>query len=320
LKIYTATRLHQAGRFFLCKPKTMAKYYNSETILYVNGEYRKAAETTIDLYSQSLHYGYAVFEGIRSYKTVDGITKIFKAEEHFSRLRKSAEALNLPHEYSNQKLIDASYEVLKRNNLQDAYIRPVVYAPANMSFNKNTESFIVIEVWEMAPFLGDKLLKVMTSSFQRPNPKGFKIEAKATGHYVNSILASQEAKSKGYDEALLTDMNDNVAEGPGANMFFEKDGILYTPPAGNILPGITRATVFEICKELGIPVKEKLFKVEELKEADAAFFCGTAAEVIGWESLDGNPFAKKWNDSIGKIVQEVYKSKVIEKEYIAETV
>ena len=146
------------------------------------------------------------------------------------------------------ELIEATYEVLSRNNLQDAYIRPIVYAPANMSFNPNTESFLMIAAWEMGLFLGDKLLRVMTSSFQRPNPKGFRIEAKASGHYVNSILASQEAKAKGYDEALLTDMNGFVAEGPGANVFFEKNGKLFTPPTGNILPGITRATVIEICK------------------------------------------------------------------------
>src|ERR1700709_2554619 len=101
-----------------------------------------------------------------------------------------------------------------------------------MSFPPNTESFIMIAVWEMLPFLGEKLLKVMTSSFQRPNPKGFKMEVKAAGHYVNSILASQEAKANGYDEALLLDINDNVAEGPGANIFFEKDGKLFTPALG----------------------------------------------------------------------------------------
>ncbi len=184
-----------------------------------------------------------------------------------------------------------------------------------MSFVKNTESFIVIEVWEMQPFLGEKLLKVLTSSFQRPNPKGFKIQAKAGGHYVNSILASQEAKAAGYDEALLNDMNGFVAEGPGANVFIEKDGKLFTPPAGNILPGITRATVFEICKDMGIPVEEKLFTTEELKKADAAFFCGTAAEVIGWESLDDVKFPKPWNETISKKIQDIYKDKVIEKKY-----
>jgi branched-chain amino acid aminotransferase len=166
----------------------------------------------------------------------------------------------------------------------------------------------------MEPFLGDKLLRVMVSGFQRPNPKGFKIEAKASGHYVNSILASQEAKAAGYDEALLTDMNGYVAEGPGANVFFEKDGVLVTPATGNILPGLTRATVIEICREAGIPVEERLFTVDELKEADSAFFCGTAAEVIGWESLDAQPFKKRWNGSLGHWIQLAYQDRVIEKE------
>ena len=291
----------------------MANYYNENTVLYLDGAFVKANEAKIDLYSQSMHYGYAVFEGIRSYKTVSGDTKIFKEQEHFARLKHSADALNLPYSYDADELIAATYEVLKRNNLQDAYIRPLVYAPANMSFAKNTESHITIQVWEMAPFLGDKLLKVMVSSFQRPNPKGFKITAKAAGHYVNSILASQEAKANGFDEALLTDMHGFVAEGPGANMFYEKDGQLFTPSTGNILPGITRATVFEICDELGIAVTEKQITTDEVKQADAAFFCGTAAEVIGWESLDNTPFKKQWAITISKKIQEAYASRVIEK-------
>lgn len=293
----------------------MATYYNENTVLYLNGVYVKAAEAKMDLYSQSFHYGYSVFEGIRSYKTYNGDTKIFKAAAHFERLKNSAAAINLPYHWTVEELIAATYEILKRNNLQDAYIRPVVFAPANMSFVQNTESYITIQAWEMQPFLGEKLLRVMTSSFQRPNPKGFMITAKAAGHYVNSIMASQEAKANGFDEALLTDMNGFVAEGPGANVFYEKDGHLFTPSTGNILPGITRATVFEICRELDIPVEEKLSTLEELKEADAVFFCGTAAEIIGWESLDDIPFKKKWMDSLGKLIQEAYKHKVIEKEF-----
>lgn len=291
----------------------MASYYNDETVIFLNGSFVKAAEAKMDFYSQSLHYGYSVFEGIRSYKTESGDTKIFRAAAHFDRLKNSALAMNMPYTWHTEELISATYEVLKRNNMQDAYIRPVVYAPANMSFAVNTESMIFIEAWEMAPFLGDKLLRVMTSSFQRPNPNGFKIEAKAAGHYVNSILASQEAKAKGFDEALLTDMNDNIAEGPGANMFFEKDGRLITPSPGNILPGITRATVLDICKKLGIDVEERLFKAEELKNADAAFFCGTAAEVIGWDSLDDVRFKKDWNETVSKTVQKAYKDLVVER-------
>ena len=181
-----------------------------------------------------------------------------------------------------------------------------------MSFNQNTESYITIQAWEMVPFLGDKLLRVMTSSFQRPNPKGFKITAKAGGHYVNSIMASQEAKAKGFDEALLTDIEGFAAEAPGANVFYEKDGVLHTPSLGNILPGITRATVLEICDELNVKVIEKYFTVSEMYGADAAFFCGTAAEVIGIESIDNHPFAKRWNDTVSRQIQLLYKNLVTE--------
>src|SRR6187399_691533 len=130
----------------------MATYYNENTIIWLDGAYVKAADAKMDLYSQSLHYGYSVFEGIRSYKTVNSETRIFKPVEHYDRLKASAGALNMPYAYDTQELIDITYELLRRNNLQDAYIRPVVYAPANMSFNPNTESFIVIEAWQMEPF------------------------------------------------------------------------------------------------------------------------------------------------------------------------
>ena len=132
-------------------------YYTNDTILYLNGKFVKASEAKIDLYSQSLHYGYSVFEGIRSYKTIDGNTKIFKAEEHYERLKNSAIAMNIPYPYKD--LITVTYELLAINNLQDAYIRPLVYAPANMSFAKNKESYLMIAVWKMEPFLGEKLLK-----------------------------------------------------------------------------------------------------------------------------------------------------------------
>ncbi|HXS55993.1 MAG TPA: branched-chain amino acid transaminase [Hanamia sp.] len=290
-------------------------YYDDNTFIYLNGAIVKASEAKTDLFGQTLHYGYGVFEGIRSYKTTEGTTKIFKEAEHFERLKNSADALNLPYTWKAEELIKATYEILSKNNLQDAYIRPLVFAPANMSFNLNTESFIVIEAWEMQPFLGDKLLSVMTSSFERPNPKGFKIEAKATGHYVNSILASQEAKSKGFDEALLKDMQGFVAEGPGANFFVEKNNVLYTPQLGNILPGITRATVLDICNEFEIDVVEKQITIDEVHGADGAFFCGTAAEVIGIASLDKIPFTKSWNETLGAKIQKAYKDLVIEKNY-----
>jgi branched-chain amino acid aminotransferase len=298
----------------------MANYYNEHTVLWLDGQIQKASETKTDLYGQSLHYGYSVFEGIRSYRTAAGATKIFKAEAHFDRLQRSAAALNMPYHHTTAEMIRATYEVLERNNLQDAYIRPVVYGPANMSFNPNTESFTVIETWEMAPFLGEKLLRVMTSSFQRPNPKAFNIEAKAAGHYVNSIMASHEAKGKGFDEALLTDMNGFIAEGPGANMFFELEGKLYTPAPGNILPGITRAAVLELCIELDIPVEQGNYTLAQLKSSDAAFFCGTAAEVIGWTSIDEYTFPMPWKETQSRRLQIAYKDKVTERQPQLETI
>jgi len=288
----------------------MNNYYNEQTIIYLNGDFIRAAEAKMDFYSQSLHYGYSVFEGIRSYQTTNGSTRIFKPVEHFDRLRQSALAINMPYHWDTQELIDITYEVLNRNQLGDAYIRPVVYAPANMSFAPNDQSFLVIQAWQMAPFLGEKLLRVRTSSFQRPNPRAFHIHAKAAGHYVNSIVASQEARTNGYDEALLLDMNGSVAEAPGANVFIEKNGCLFTPPAGHILSGITRATVLELAADLAIPVQEKYFTIEEMYDADAAFFCGTAVEVIGLDSLDDHSFSSIWENSKSHQIQKVYKQLV----------
>ncbi len=289
-------------------------YYNENTIIYFNGQFVKAGEAKIDLYSQSLHYGYAVFEGIRSYP-VDGGTKIFKAREHYDRLRHSAELMKMPFNYSTEQLIALTYETLKQNNLTDAYIRPVVLCSANMSLSKGKESWLAIECWEWTNgYLANKM-RVMTSSYRRPNPSGFHVDAKVSGHYVNSILACQEAKDLGFDEALLLDGNGFIAEGPGANVFYEKNGTLYTPPKGNILPGITRQTVIDLCREFNFPVKEVFFTPEEMRGADAGFYCGTAAEIVGLASLDNHPFHLNWEDSLSYVLQQAYKCRVLGKEF-----
>lgn len=289
-------------------------YYNDDSVLFFDGEYVKAKEAKTDLYGQSLHYGYAVFEGIKSYKTANG-TKIFKAEEHYDRLRKSAEAMHMPFHYSTEEMVESTYKLLEINNLSNAYIRPLVICSPNMSLSKGQKSYLVIEAWNWDNGYLSNKLRIMTSSFQRPNPKAFKIEAKVSGHYVNSILACQEAKDKGFDEALVLDEKGNVAESSGANVFYEKDGKLYTPQKGNILPGITRATVFEICNQLGISYKEKLFTPQEMQGADAAFFCGTAAEIVALESLDNIPFRMNWEDSLSAKIQQAYRHLVVEENY-----
>jgi branched-chain amino acid aminotransferase len=286
------------------------KYYNEHTIIFHDGNFKKPKDIRLEFLSQSLHYGNSVFEGLRSYKQDKGGFRIFKEKEHFLRLQHSALAMDLPLYFTLPELIEASYEVLQRNNLEEAYIRPLVYAPSNMSFTRNDCSHLLIAAWPMPPFFGEQLLRVMASSIQRLSPKSFAIQAKCSGHYVNSILATGEARENGFDEALLCDDKGHVAEGAGANVFYEKEGILYTPPEDHILAGITRGTILEICKEQGIPVKEQFFTVEELKRGDSAFFCGTAAEIIGWKSLDAYYFPLRWEASLGARIQRAYRQKV----------
>ena len=290
-------------------------YYNENTIIYNNGKFLKASETKTDLYGQTLHYGYGVFEGIRSYES-SGETKIFKAKEHYERLKRSCELVHIPFEYSAKELTEISYEVLRRNNLKDAYLRPLVYCDPNMSLNKPSKVNLMICAWQWGSYFGDKLLRVCVSGYQRPNPKSVKVEAKVNGHYVNSILATIEAKDNGYDEGLLLDMNGNVAEGPGANFFCEKNGKLFTPPLGNILPGITRATVLELCEELNIPYEVRHLHPAELLQMDSAFFCGTAAEIIGIASINDIPFRRNWNESLGIVIQQAYSNLVRGKVFV----
>jgi len=289
-------------------------YYNENTIIYLNGSWVKANSASTNLYSQTLHYGAGVFEGIRSYNTADGV-RVFKAEEHYDRLKYSAEKMHINLDLSSEELTQLTYQLLEKNNLKDAYIRPLVYLGQNMALQPTEEVNVMLCAWEWGKYLGDSLLKVMTSSYQRPNPLSCHVEAKVVGHYTNSILATTEAKSKGFDEALLLDMNKNVAEGPGANFFFEKDETLYTAPLGNILSGITRKTIFELAEKLEYKVVEKFFTPEEVYQADGAFFTGTAAEVAGIESLDNKKFNLEWEDTMGYQLARAYRRKVSQNEY-----
>jgi len=289
-------------------------YYTKDTILFLNGKFIKAVDAHTDLYSQTLHYGFGAFEGIRAYRTMNG-TKIFKAQEHFERLRKSCALVGITFQYETEELIQIAYQLLRKNNLSDSYIRPLVYCGPNMTLTNAQDVYLMMCAWEWDKYHGDKMLKLCISSYQRPNPNSLKMEAKVTGHYVNSILATSEAKVRGYDDALMLDMNGYVGEAPGANFFMEKDGVLYTPPLGHILPGITRLTVINICRELDIPVVERNIKPEELESADSAFLTGTAAEIAGIESIDAKPLRKEWQDSLGVTVQEAYKCQVLEKSF-----
>ncbi|MCZ4242425.1 branched-chain-amino-acid transaminase [Pedobacter punctiformis] len=288
------------------------KYYNSNTIIYLDGRFEKAVDSSTDLYGQSLHYGYAAFEGIRAYKTHNG-NRIFKAAAHFDRLERSCQLANIPFPWDKNELIAATYKLLQLNKLKDAYIRPLVFCHPNMKLNVPSGVSILICAWEWDAYSGNKLLNLTVSDYQRPNPKSTPMEAKLSGNYVNSILATTAANIKGYDEALLLDMNGFVAEASGANIFIEKNNKLYTPSLGNILPGITRATVKELCAVLDIECVEKQLTVEDLKSADSAFLCGTATEIAGIASIDDTVYRPLWRESLGYTIQRAYKNLVLEK-------
>ena len=281
-------------------------YYTDKTTVFLDGDFVKAKDAKLDFFSQTIHYGMGVIDGIRAYSNPEG-TKIFKAQEHYERFLKSAEKMHFNLDYSINDLIDISYKLLDQNNLSDAYIRPLIYGGQNMHLIAGKESHLFIAVWKWGSYMGSNMVDIAVSSYQRPNPKSCHVESKVTGHYVNSILATTEAKTKGADEALMLDMNGNIAQGPGTNIFFEKDKKLFTPAKGSILPGITRATIMEIARDIGIDVVEGQYSLEELKEADAAFFTGTAAELIGIGSVEGQKLKLKWEDTLANILVQKYR-------------
>lgn len=289
-------------------------YYTKDTEIFVNGKFVKAVDANIDLFSQTLHYGFGVFEGIRSYQTQNGV-KLFKASEHFERFKNSCAIAGIPVRFESEELIQTAYQLIERNDLTDAYVRPLAYCGPNMYLSTPKDVFLMMCAWKWGKYHGENLLRLCVSSYQRPNPASIKVEAKISGQYVNGILATSEARTRGYDEALLLDMNGNVAAAPAANFFMEKDGVLYTPSHGHIFPSITREVVLDICSELEIKVVEKQMNPHELESADSAFLCGTAVEIAGVESIDANKFSKPWKETLGAIIQEAYKCQVREKTF-----
>ncbi len=285
-------------------------YYKDNTLVFLNGEWLPASEANASLYSQTMHYGNGVFEGIRAYKNELGFN-VFKAHEHYQRLLYSAQLMHIDLPYSVEELVSITYELLDRNNLTDAYIRPLVYLGANMSLEPVDEVNVFICAWKWEKYLGTQPVKAKISSYQRIHPAAQHVEAKVVGHYTNSILATTEAKKTGYDEAILLDHDGYVSEGSGANIFIEKNGELFTPSRGNILPGITRSTVIELSRDLGIRVTEKPISKSQLLDADTAFFTGTAAEIAPIGSVDKTIYPLQWEDSLGYNLYQMYRQKVL---------
>jgi|WetSurMetagenome_2_1015567.scaffolds.fasta_scaffold110257_2 branched-chain amino acid aminotransferase len=280
-------------------------YFSDETIVYLNGQWVKAPDAATSVYSQSLHYGTSVFEGIRSYE-IDGKGRLFRGLDHMERLIFSSHAIGLPFKMHAAELMHIAQELLERNHMTEAYIRPLVFSSPMMSLSFPEEAQFLMCCWPWKKLLGDKLTRLAISPYSKNHPKSCKMEAKVGGHYVNSILAATEAKARGYDDALQLDVEGHVAECSGANFFFEKNGVLYTPHRGHILPGITRDSVIQLCKKLKIEVRQQRILPPEVFLADAAFLVGTAAEVSGIKSLDDHPFKKEWTSSLGYQLQKAY--------------
>lgn len=259
----------------------------------------------IHVVNHSLHYGSGVFEGIRFYMTDKG-PAIFRLKEHIDRLLYSAKCMGMKLPYTKNELIEACRRIVKVNKLKEGYIRPLCfYGYGKMGLNPvGAPVNVTIVAWAWGSYFeGDKKLRVKTSRFCRIHPYSSCVDAKISGHYVNSILANLSVEKSKYDEALLLDHQGNLAEGPGENLFLVRDGKLLFPELGSILPGITRDTIKTIATDLGIELMEKTLKLKDIYAADEAFFCGTAVEVAGIGSLDG----EKIGDGSGEITETIKK-------------
>jgi branched-chain amino acid aminotransferase len=250
-------------------------------------------DATVHILTHSLHYGAAVFEGVRCYKTPKG-TAIFRLKEHTERLLYSAEAIAMDVPYSLEELMDATVLTVKENKLEAGYIRPLLhYGYGKMGLNPDGAPTVCsISCWPWGKYLAHDAVDVKIVNTIRIHPGSTRHDAKITGHYVNSIMAVLELRGTKYHEALLMDHEGNIAEGPGENLFIVKDGIFYTPKTGNVLPGITRSTVMEMLAGQGHEVQEKVLTREDVLAADEAFFTGTAAEVTGINSIDDHVFGE----------------------------
>lgn len=260
-------------------------------VIWLDGEMVPWREAKTHVLTHTLHYGMGVFEGVRAYKAEQG-TSIFRLKEHTDRLFNSAKIMRMAMPYSKEVLNEAQRQVVRDNNLETAYLRPMCfYGSEGMGLRAdNLKTHVMIAAWTWGAYLGaeamEKGIRIKTSSFTRHHVNIAMCKAKANGNYINSMLALREALDDGYDEALLLDVEGFVAEGSGENFFVVKDGVIYTPDLTAALDGITRRTLLAMAKDLGVEVREKRITRDEVYIADEAFFTGTAAEVTPIRELD----------------------------------
>jgi len=286
--------------------------------IWLNGKLVDWDKAQVHILTHALHYGSGVFEGIRCYKTAKG-PAVFRLREHVKRLFESARLYYMDIPYKPSEIEDAIKSLIRVNKIDACYIRPIAYRGyGEMGLNPlKSPVEVAVAVWPWGTYLGEDGIKngirVMTSSIERFNSNVVPTRAKATGQYINSILAKVQCLKAGYDEALMLDCRGMISEGPGENIFIVKDGVLYTPPEhASILLGITRASVMEMASDLGYRVVEADIERGMLYGADEAFFTGTAAEVTPIREVDGHVIGKP--GPITKAIQAKFFSIVAGKE------
>jgi branched-chain amino acid aminotransferase len=262
-------------------------------LIWFDGEMVPWRDAKVHVLTHTLHYGMGVFEGVRAYKTEDRGTCIFRMQEHTDRLFRSAHIMRMEMTATKEQVNEAQRAVVRENGLEEAYLRPMCfYGSEGMGLRAdNLKMHVIVAAWDwpsyMSPDARDNGIKVRCSSYTRHHVNISMCKAKANGHYINSMLALREALDSGCEEALLLDNEGYVAEGSGENVFLVRNGKIFTPELTSCLDGITRNTIFEFAKELGLEVSEKRITRDEVYVADEAFFTGTAAEVLPIRELDG---------------------------------
>lgn len=280
-------------------------------VIWYDGEMVPWRDATTHVLTHTLHYGMGVFEGVRAYHTPAG-TAIFRLKAHTDRLFDSAQIMGMKIPFSREDINAATQAAVRENNLDSAYIRPMVfYGSEGMGLRAaGLKVHVIIAAWHWGAYMGDEALevgiKVRTSSFTRHHVNITMTRAKANGAYMNSMLALQEAISGGAEEALLLDPEGYVAEGSGENIFIVKDGVIYTPEVTACLNGITRNTILRLAAEYGIPLVEKRITRDEVYIADEAFFTGTAAEVTPIRELDDRQIGIGRRGPITEKLQKAY--------------
>lgn len=279
--------------------------------IWLDGKLVAWDDAKVHVLTHALHYGVGVFEGIRAYKGASG-SAVFRLREHMRRLYDSAHIVLMDIPFPQEQLEQATLEVMRVNKLAEGYIRPVAFfGYGALGVGAQNPVQVAIGAWPWSAYLGEEGLKngirAKISSFTRMHVNVNMVRAKVTGQYVNSFLATREAALAGYQEAILLDTEGYVAEGAGENLFLVKDGTLYTPPLSSaVLAGITRASVVQIAKDLGIPVREERYTRDTLYLGDELFMTGTAAEVTPVREVDNRRIGSGQAGPVTKKIQEVF--------------